>query len=214
MNNKKTFILGIIAIVALSGIVWYASVNKEEIAGQAASLLGSNNEQSGETESIGDLVLGSPDAPVVVTEYSSHTCGHCIDFHIETLPLIMDKYVKTGKVKIIFRPLSPLELELAVVCAQEQGSFQEINDYLFEHIQEIGSVDDILAIAGILGLNQSDFNECFDSQRYIEDIQKWFDQASAANLDGTPTFFINEQRISGNLPYSVFEQAIEQELNK
>ena len=141
----------------------------------------------------------------------------------------MEKYIKTSQVKFIPRRLSPSELGQALLCAQEQGKFQQVDGYLFEYNQELiqqtrevsstneieGVVADWLkAMAGSLGLNQDSFNQCFDSGRYQERVMNWFDQAKEADIAGTPSFLINNQLIVGNQPYSQFEKIIEQELNK
>ncbi len=217
MTNKTTIILGLIAVAIIAGLVWYASQNREELADQAASILGGDSQEEsegGQSVGIDEFVLGISEAPVTMIDYSSHFCSHCIDFHNETLPLIIDKYVKTGKVKIIPRLLSPAEISLGVLCAQEQAAFWEFNDYAFEHVEEFVSVDDIKAGAGALGLNEDEFNQCFDSKNYEDKITEWLNQAIEDNLEGTPTFFINGKEIIGNQPYSVFEEAIEEALNQ
>lgn len=213
--NKKTYILGVLAVVVLAGIVWHAGKNQDRIDSQVSSILSSGQKQDISVQKVtGDLILGSPEAPVTIIEYSSHLCIYCIDFHRDTLPLLMEKYIKTGQVKIIVRFVSPLEMGLAVICAQEEGKFSEMSEYLFENIQKIQSVEDIRMVAETLGLNQENFNQCFDSQRYENTIQEWFDQAVESGVEGTPTFFIGDQRIVGNQPYLIFEEAIEKVLGE
>ncbi|MFH1671429.1 MAG: thioredoxin domain-containing protein [Candidatus Portnoybacteria bacterium] len=204
--NNKTIILSIIAVAVLAGIVWYSGLGDEN---QTASIVGGKESEkfSKITE---DFVLGDPDAPVTIVEYSSHFCGHCVDFHKDTLPTIIEQYVKTGKVKIIPKLLSSLELNSAVLCAQEQGKYWEYNEYLFEHVNEISSVDDLNSIAGDLGLEQESFDACYDSGKYEEEVRSAFEQAQAAGVEGTPTFFINDQEVVGNQPFEVFEKIIEE----
>jgi len=213
MQNKKTIILGLIAIMLLVGVVWYANKNKEEITNQTASILGISGENKKVTELDGDFIFGDPLAPVTIIEYSSHLCGACSNFHKTTLPLIVEDYVKTGKVRIIPRLVSHPALSIAVLCAQEQGAFWELNDYIFENIETIQEVDDIKNIAGKLGLNQESFNQCFESDKYKDQIMKWFEQAEEDEADSTPTFLINGQKIVGSQPYAIFEDAIKSQLN-
>ena len=49
-----------------------------------------------------DLVLGKADAPVTIIEYASMTCGHCANFHNKILPVLKEKYIDTGKVRLVF----------------------------------------------------------------------------------------------------------------
>lgn len=230
MTTKKTIILGITALAVLGGVVWYANQSDLSMTGQMASILGNNPSQGESLQPVEEeFILGSPEAPVTIIEYSSHFCGHCANFHLQTLPLIMEKYIKTGQVKLIPRRLSPSELGQTLLCAQEQGKFQQVDGYLFEHNQELikqtekaASEDDLMmivadwlkAMAGNLGLNQDSFNQCFDSGRYQERVMDWFNQAKEADISGTPSFLINNQLIVGNQPYSQFEKIIEQELNQ
>ena len=50
-----------------------------------------------------DFIIGNKDAPITIIEYASMSCSHCADFHLKTLPQLIEKYVDTGKIKIVFR---------------------------------------------------------------------------------------------------------------
>jgi len=223
MESKANILLIAVVIIALAGAFWYFNQdNSQGVGQQTASLVGEKEENSGGelpssgillSQIDGDYVLGSPEAPVTMIEYSSHICGHCVDFHLDNFPAIIEKYVKTGKVKVITRLLSSPELATAVLCAHEQGNFHEFNEYLFEHISEIKSVDDIESMAGESGLDQDKFNQCYDLDRFKDEIIEWYNQASSQGVSGTPYFFINDQKIVGNQPLEVFESAIENALN-
>ncbi len=61
-------------------------------------------------------VLGEPDAPVEIREYSSLTCPHCRSFHAETLPSLKADYIDTGKAKLVYRDF-PLDLRAWLASA-------------------------------------------------------------------------------------------------
>jgi len=206
--NTKTYILSFMALIVLAGVVWFGSQNEGGIIDQAASI----SPTIVLTEMVGDLVLGSPEAKVTIIEYSSHFCSYCIDFHKDTLPLLMDKYIKTGQVKLISRFVSPLEVGLAVLCANDQGKFSEMSEYFFEHNSEITSAADVKKIALQVELDQESFNQCYDDKKYENKVKEWFDQANQAGVTGTPTFFIEGEEIVGNQSFTAFEQAIEKAL--
>jgi len=211
MDNVKTIIFGVIAILVLIGLVWYSGVGRQG-DDQSASITDTDDQII--AQDVEDLVLGSPDAPVTIVEYSSHTCGHCIDFHNDTFPLLVDKYVKTGQVRFVLRLVSPLELGMSVLCANEQEKFPEFNEHLFARIEELESVDGLKEMAGTLGLDQDAFSQCLDSERYKDRVNQWFDQVGEDGVEGTPTFFINGQKLIGNQPLEVFEQIIEEALSQ
>ena len=67
---------------------------------------------------MGELVLGNPNAPVTVIEYASLSCHHCAEFHAGTLPKLKERYIDTGKVKLVFRdfPLEQNALRAAMIA--------------------------------------------------------------------------------------------------
>ncbi|NQV00711.1 MAG: thioredoxin domain-containing protein [Parcubacteria group bacterium] len=238
MIDKKTIILGLVIIAVLVGVVWYNNQNGPIIDNQTASIVEIDSESEEVTELDGDFIIGDPNAPVTMIEYSSYQCGACSNFHELTFPLIIENYVKTGKVKVITRLVSHPALSVAVLCGQEQGAFWEVNEYIFGNIATIQTIDDIQAVAGILGLNQESFNQCFNPvDEYVGHVLKWFEQGEKPKdcdrdwlpscqiiewfhkfeedgLQDTPSFLINNQQIIGNRLYSQFERIIEEELAK
>jgi protein-disulfide isomerase len=64
---------------------------------------------------LGDKVLGSATAPVTIVEYASVTCPHCASFHSQTYPKLKEKYIDTGKVRLVFRefPTGPVNASIA-----------------------------------------------------------------------------------------------------
>jgi len=80
-------------------------------------------------------VLGDPDAPVEIREYSSLTCPHCASWHTDTLPQLRADYIDTGKAKLVYRDF-PLDLRawLASAVAHCAGteSFFAFLDVLYD----------------------------------------------------------------------------------
>jgi protein-disulfide isomerase len=50
--------------------------------------------------------LGKPSAPVVLVEYVDLQCPYCAEFSRRTLPPLIREYVRTGKVRILFRGMA------------------------------------------------------------------------------------------------------------
>ncbi|MEO1016868.1 MAG: thioredoxin domain-containing protein, partial [Pseudomonadota bacterium] len=87
-------------------------------------------------QSVGERILGDPNAPVEIIEYSSLTCPHCASFHTDTLPSIKEDYIDTGKAKLVMRdfPLNEPAVKAAVVahCAGDERYFRFL-DALFKN---------------------------------------------------------------------------------
>jgi len=166
-----------------------------------------------------DPTKGSESAPVTIIEFSEYQCPYCKRFFDQTLSLIEKNYIETGKVKYVFRdfPLSfhqyAQKAAEASECADEQGKFWQYHDKLFEN-QNALSVESLKQYAKDLGLNAAKFDSCLDSGAMASEVQKDFADGSEYGVSGTPAFFINGIKVVGAQPYSVFEEIIEQELNK
>ena len=175
-----------------------------------------------------DPMLGSPDAPVAVVEFSDFQCPFCRRLYGDTLPLLKEKYVKTGKVKFIYRdfPLTSIhslaeKYAEAGECADEQGKFWLMHDKIFDEQDVLGqgtitdfTTSDIKRWARGIGLEGAKFDECLDSGKYAEEVAQDLRDGQNAGVQGTPATFVNGRLISGAVPISVFEQAIEGELAK
>jgi protein-disulfide isomerase len=171
-----------------------------------------------------DPVEGNANAPVTIVEFSDFQCPFCESFYTNTLQQIRKDYVDTGKVKLIFRdfPLSfhphAQKSAEAAECANLQGKYWEMHDKLFENQTSLDNssdyISDLKRYAADLKLDTAKFNSCLDNGDTAAEISKDFNDGAAAGISGTPSFFINGQKIVGAQPYSAFKAAIDAELAK
>lgn len=211
-NNIFKSFFYILAALAGAGLIIYGAFfyTKPKPASQQAKILPENN--SSVEVNFQEPVLGNPSAPVTMIEYGSYLCGHCINFSLNTFPKIEEKYIKTDKVKFIYRSFPPIELGMALICASEQNKYWEY------HNQAIGGnitkEDDLKIFAGAIGLDTTKFNECLDSKKYQATAEKIIKEGENLGVEGTPTFFINNQKFVGSLSYEDFQKIIDGELKK
>ncbi len=169
-------------------------------------------------------ILGKNNAKVTMIEFSDFECPFCKRYFDETLSQIIKDYVDTGKVKMYYRHF-PLDFHpaampsaLASECANEQGKFWEYHDKVFTEQDKIaGKTTDLInaqlkSFAQELGLNTSRFGSCLDNAKYQANVDADLNDGRTAGVSGTPTFFINGNRIVGAQPYSAFKAIIDQEL--
>jgi len=166
-----------------------------------------------------DAVKGDDDAPVTIVEWSDFECSFCARFYSQTYGQIVDEYIDTGKVKLVFRdyPLgfhaNAQKAAEATECAGEQGKFWEMHDKLFEGGVK-GGVDSFKQFAADLGLDTAAFNDCLDSGEMEDEVKKDMADGQAAGITGTPGFIINGKLVKGAQPFANFETIIEAELAK
>jgi len=160
------------------------------------------------------LVAGKNSAPVKIVEFSDFECPYCARFHSETYPTIEEKYIKTGKVQFFYRHV-PLEMHpnaksaaIAAECAALQGKFTAMHDILYKNTENL-TAKDLKSYAAEIGLNQTQFDDCFDNKKTEDRINSDIQIAGTVGISATPTFFINGKIVAGALPASSFEQTID-----
>jgi protein-disulfide isomerase len=163
--------------------------------------------------------IGNPDAAVTIVEYSDFACPFCKRFNEETKPLIQEQYVDAGKVRFVYKDFVVVGGDRAAEaahCAAEQGAFWQYQDLLFaRQTEDRGRWADVnvhRAYANELGLNADALAECFEERRYREKVLASTQEAQRNGGEGTPFFLVNEIRISGAQPFSVFQEVIERAL--
>jgi protein-disulfide isomerase len=170
-----------------------------------------------------DPMLGSPDAPVTIIEYSEYLCPYCRRFVLETLPLIEEQYIDTGKVNLIFRDFpvhgqAAIAMAMVAECAADQGKFWEMHTLLFERVEEWSSSEELLqALMGYadeLGMDQDEFSTCLQEGTVVERIREDYEVATQEGVEATPMFFINGTLIRGAQPFEEFQKVIDAELAK
>lgn len=177
-----------------------------------------------------DPVLGREDAPLTIIEFSDFQCPFCRTFWSRTLDQLTTNYIDTGRIKFVYRdfPISSIHpgaqpAAEATECADDQGKYWEMHDKIFERQNEQGrgtvqfDVADLKAWAAEIGLNMEEFNDCLDSGKYAQEVQKDLLDGQRAGVRGTPTFFIGTEQdgyveLVGAQPYAAFRQVIEAEL--
>ena len=167
-----------------------------------------------------DAIKGDKDAPVTIIEFSDFECPFCARFYNDTLPQIISEYVDTGKVRFVYRdfPLSfhqnARSASLAAECMKDQGGeklFYEMHDKIYENQTSLNA-ENLKIWAAELGAKASEFNECLDSEKFGDEVDKDFADGQSYGVSGTPAFFINGRMVSGAQPFSVFQNIVDEEL--
>lgn len=146
-----------------------------------------------------DLVLGSPDAPVTLVEFADPQCPFCGDWARQTLPVIVRKYVRPGKVKIEFRGLHFLGADSekalrAVLAAGTQSKLWQVLENLYERQGRENSgwvTDAFLRQVGnaVPGLDTKRMLADSSSAPITKQVNETTQLAQAIGVNGTPTFF-------------------------
>jgi len=167
-----------------------------------------------------EKVLGDPDAPVTIIEYSSMTCPYCAAFHAGTLPGIKEKYIDTGKAKLVFRefPFDPRAMAAFMLarCAPDDRYFPLI-EVLYQQQRTWASAPDarppLLQISKLAGFTQESFEACLKNQEMLDNISQVQKRAADEfGVSSTPTFFINGEKVAGNMSVEDMSKLIDKHL--
>jgi len=169
---------------------------------------------------------GAADARVTLIEFTDYQCPFCARHHRNTVPRLVDTYVKTGKVKYVVRDFPLESIHPAAVkaaeaphCAAEGGKYWEMHDRLFANPKALAP-DDLVAHAEALGLDAQAFRRCLESGKHASRVSEARAEGERAGVRGTPSFFLgltepNSGKITavtalrGAQPFARFEEAIE-----
>lgn len=170
--------------------------------------------------STGAYVQGAPDAPVTLIEYASLTCPHCASFHNDTYKAFKERFIDTGKVRMIYRdfPLDGIALRAAMMarCTVDQryfGLIQVLYKSQDKWSRARDPVAELALVGRLAGMDQATFDACLASEELLNGVLKIRQQGAADGVQSTPTFVINGKVYPGSRSIEEFAQIIEPLLN-
>jgi protein-disulfide isomerase len=149
-------------------------------------------------------IYGNQEAPVTITEYLDFQCPVCLRAESAVIAPVVEKYVLAGQAKLDVKSIAILGDEsvaaaAAAECASDQDAFWPYHDILFANqgAENDGGYNDsrLKQFAAAVGLDTADFNSCFDSGIYEDQVESSTDAAAALGVKGTPTIFVDGVRV-------------------
>jgi protein-disulfide isomerase len=163
-----------------------------------------------------DRILGHPDAPITIVEYASMSCPHCAHFAKDILPELKQKWIDTGKAKLVLRdfPLDKLALRAAMVqrCAPPDRFYAFVETFFADQEKWVMADDYKAALARLAelgGMSKGEFDACLKNQT-IENfiLQERLVASKDLGVDATPTFFINGSKFAGEPTVAEFDKVL------
>jgi protein-disulfide isomerase len=212
-------LLGGLTVVALF-VTGKALTQKSLESAEAQSSVKSSTSKSaivtGLTEA-GYPYIGAAKPKVLIEEFSDYQCPFCAKAHA-TLRALVTRYPDSIRVvhrhfpldndcnKAILRPFHTHACYYAklAVCAATLNRFWEANDFLFHHGHDEAPVA-VGTLAREIGVDGELLQQCLSSKSrdlLAPDIE----EGIRLKIDGTPTFVINGEKVTGQLPEKLLEQ--------
>ncbi len=167
------------------------------------------------------LSIGSADAKITVKVFSSLTCPHCANFHINIFENLKKEFINKKIVRFEHHAfpldLAALNAEIIVRCQLDvEKSYQLLGEIYKKQNQwavgsDINPINDSLKEIGLkFGLNESKMNDCLKDDLVQDQILNERIQAQKNyKIQSTPTIYINEKKFEGKHNYDKFKKAIE-----
>jgi protein-disulfide isomerase len=143
--------------------------------------------------------LGRPSAAVTLTVYEDPQCPFCAQWNLQTLPTLIERYIKPGHIKLVYRgveiigPNSEPGLR-AIYAAGGQNKLWSLADQLYLHqgAENSGWITPaaIRTAAAAAGANGNAILAASGSSAVTAALKQAETGARAINLQGTPTFMI------------------------
>ncbi|PZR25265.1 MAG: disulfide bond formation protein DsbA [Citrobacter freundii] len=148
-----------------------------------------------------DHIQGNPSAQIELVEYGDYQCPHCGHAY----PIIKEVQQALGdQLKFVFRNFPLAEIHpyarlaaVATEAANRQGKYWEMHDIIFENQQNLHFTH-LVEYAKRLGLDIDQFKADLDDPDLMEIVESDFESGVRSGVNGTPTFFVNGHKYSGN----------------
>ncbi len=167
-------------------------------------------------------LLGSPTAPVQIAEFGDFECPQCALYAAVTEPDVRKRLVDSGVVSFRYYdfPLTQIHQNTmaashAAACANAQGKFWDMHDRVFNGQVEWNTqaTSDprkfMVGYAKELGLDMAKWEGCYDSQEFVLQIEANRAEGDRRRVNGTPTFYINDRLMTGNLTYDAIRKEVD-----
>lgn len=169
---------------------------------------------------LGDISYGSEEAPITMIEYSSLTCGHCATFKTTVFPEIKAKYIDTGKVHYIVRefPLDAVATAgFMMGRALPADRYPEFLQFMYETQKDWAFTDNpyeaLQKIGQQVGLSKEKLDAAITDQTVLDALTETRDRGNKEfNITGTPSFFVNGEKVVGYRGMEEWEKIFQQYL--
>jgi protein-disulfide isomerase len=218
--NIRAVVAGVLAILGTATAV-YAEPVELELPPHLRPALSPEKtaELLKEPSALGDMTLGKAGASVTVIEYASFGCAVCRAFHKSTFARFKKAYIDTGKVHFILRefPIGKSSASAAIIarCVPAKDYFRITDKLMNTTAQWNGRAPDLDGLYKVVqetGLTRAAFDSCLTNQKINDGITRTKQQGRELGIQGTPTFFINGEKVRGNLTFEEMQKLIEEHL--
>jgi predicted DsbA family dithiol-disulfide isomerase len=160
------------------------------------------------------LCTGKKEAKVTMVEFSDFECPHCA-----AARPILETFARTNanSLRFCFSPfplaghLNSIPAAQAALFARDHGKFWQMHDLLFENQKQLNP-ELFKSLASRIGLSPAELSKALEAQRYADELNLWKESGSRANVDATPTLYINGRKYLLPIGVEALQHTVEDEI--
>lgn len=211
-KQQQVVLLTVIGLVALGVVALVLLATTRPIAAEIAPEVSSRFEQDYGSmpaewfnrTNEGFFVVGNPEAPVTIEEFSSFSCSACKSFHDNYFKGLLDK-IQAGQLRFVYVPLTNFgswdstNMGRAAICAGVQDKFWQMHDVLFDWQTRLATQSNDprrhSSAAELLGLDRNTFDACYDSQATTDVLSAAATLRASRGVESTPTVYLDGEKV-------------------
>lgn len=214
----------IIAGALIAGAVYFASTGRSPTGAISPSQVQPSADIKDVKITRDDPTVGNASASVTMAYWADYQCPFCKQFETAVLPTLLTRYVKAGKLRIVFKDFPFLGEDSTTAALYKHAvwelypdKFPAWNEAMFdaqdaEQDQGFGDEDSVLKLtSSIPGIDAGRVKAKVREKRgeYMEIINAGRDEGTALGVQGTPAFIVGTQLIAGAQPLTSFTSVID-----
>lgn len=163
---------------------------------------------------IGEMSMGPADAKVTLIEYASASCPHCASFYNDTFAALKSEYIDSGKIRFVFREFPHNDAALAAFMLARsvpKESYFPMMDVMFKTQASWleNWPEGLFNIAKQAGIPKEKFDAILKDEALAKSIIAVRDQGAGFGVTGIPTFFLNGEKLDGEVTIETLRAKID-----
>ena len=170
------------------------------------------------------LSIGSPKAKVTIKVFSSLTCPHCANFHINIYEKLKEEYINKGLVRFEHHAfpldLAALNAEIIVRCPDNNSKRFELLTEIYNKQttwaigSDINKINELIKKIGLeFDLSNNEMDVCLQNSKFQDEIlEQRIEAQKKYKIESTPTIIVNGKKYTKKIDYKIFKKTIDKNL--
>jgi protein-disulfide isomerase len=201
-KGTRNLVIVMISLIVVVGVVFSLISNPSNSTAAIPATV---------SEADGYGIVLNPESTPKIDVYVDYQCPACRAFEIINGGYL-NEVIAQKKAKVVFHPMSFIGPESVLAansaaCAADENKFVDMNLALFQNQSESEnsgkwSKEYLVELGRSIGITSGAFETCVNDGKYIKWTSNVATASAKANVNGTPTVFVNGKQLDRNTEYA------------